>query len=80
MALALGVSRLACFADCGEPLFLLNVVGYAIELVLLAVCRELRTNHLFVSLHVVSFVVNFEVVSLAKDSPSSCNLSSFNGV
>ncbi|CAD5324845.1 unnamed protein product [Arabidopsis thaliana] len=80
-ALALGATRLACFSDCQELVFLLNSDGHANELDgILTDISRMVSSVFSVSFHFIPRVENFVADSLAKSALLSCNSSSFNGV
>ncbi|CAH8260986.1 unnamed protein product [Arabidopsis lyrata] len=81
VALAQGVSRLACFSDCQELMLLLNADGHANELDgLLEDIKLLKTKFTSISFHFVPRIENVMADSLAKSALLSCNVSSFTGV
>ncbi|KAG7585605.1 Ribonuclease H domain [Arabidopsis thaliana x Arabidopsis arenosa] len=72
-ALALGVSRLACYSDCQDLVCLLDADGQANELDgILEDIRELCSVFLSCSFHHVSRLYNVEADTLAKSAPLLC--------
>ncbi|CAL9225059.1 unnamed protein product [Arabidopsis halleri] len=79
-ALALGVSRLACFSDCLELTTLLSSNGQANAIDgILDDIRELCSVFISCTFHHVSRADNVEADTLAKSAISRCNISSGSG-
>ncbi|CAE6050810.1 unnamed protein product [Arabidopsis arenosa] len=80
-ALALGVSRVACFSDCQELMLLLNAEGHANEIDgILEDIKLLILNFLSVSFHFIPRVENSEADLLAKSALLPCSSSFCLGV